>query len=302
MGEIGGFLDRSGRILADRLVRMSSAALGILEKERTGFWRTGVGLFQNGGAPAFSERERCAVCFTCDRGYELNAQALLDSYLGEGVSAVGELCRRGVCGLYDENRGELVFMRGEKSTRRLYYTEFEGGVCFSSRIAGLWKAFFDAPPEIPRERLWAYLCLPTDCDSPDILYGGVRSLPPGRGAICHGLGMRFLSLGEHVSEGAKKRMPSVSFDDKEALRRYLWACLYRYEAPRLSLPPLKGRERRRVGEWMRELLAECDAWRLSYLFENPYRGFLSEVGEEERIRRMGVMIQSVLWSEWVSVI
>ena len=57
MGGIGGFWDRERRIPADRLVRMSRFALEEGEHERTGYWNAGVGLFQNGGVPAFDSFE-----------------------------------------------------------------------------------------------------------------------------------------------------------------------------------------------------------------------------------------------------
>jgi hypothetical protein len=279
---------------------MSRFALEEGEHERTGYWKAGVGLFQNGGALTFDSLKERDFVLVSDAPSE-EARMLLTHYRQDGRSFLSDSCVARTLALYDERRGEIVFVRGRDSTRPLYYMQREGKFCFSSRIGSVLAAVDDLPFEVTRERLWAYLSLPCGTYCPELLYEGLKSLPKGMGAVCHGLGVsRFpLSVEDPRKEAWKT---AVCLDDKEGLRKSLWANLYRYEAPYLIVPPIRGREKKRVEEWMRELLSECDAFRLAYLLGGRHQEWLrASEGETEQIRRMGLLVQTVLWSEWVCV-
>lgn len=302
MGGIGGFFDRERKLSADRLVRMSRFALEKGDRERTGYWKDGVGLFQNGGYPTFDSCGEQDYILISDALSEAEGAELLLRYRQEGRESLGDLCLGKIFALYDGSRSEMILVRGRESARALYYMQREGRLCFSSRIGSLLSAADDLLPEITRERLWAYLSLPCGSYCPQLLYEDLKSLPRGMGGLCHGLGVSCFPLSVEASRKESWKTP-ICIDSKENLRKSLWANLYRYEAPYLTVPSLRGREKKRLEERMRELFSECDPVRLAYLLGGRQQDFLdSSGGEEERIRRMGLLIQTVLWSQWVSVI
>ncbi len=75
----------------------------------------------------------------------------------------------------------------------------------------------------------------------------------------------------------------------------------------VSVPPKaplgRGRELKQMEALLRERLAAVDPYLLSYLFEGRQETLIAgEKRIEKRIRRMGMMLQTVLWSHWVAIV